>query len=248
MADIAALAEEFEDLEIDLKGATLSVVTPDIWLEEMYFGSFQIVLEWGESGHGPRYSVVAKDPQPASSNDEVTHPHVSGGTLCEGDGSLAIRNALKQGRLLDFFTLVKQVLETYNPDSAYVSISRWSGGEDCSDCGYSMSDDNSWCCDRCGTSVCDDCRKNCADCEMTLCSGCSSSCNECGESFCRRCLEYQPGSQVLICKQCLKKGEDSDEEDVSPADNPAGESSADGDGCPAPATDTVCLEEALIPA
>jgi hypothetical protein len=247
MADIAALTKEFEKLEIDLKETTLSVVTPDIWLEDMYLGSFQIVLDWSEIGRGPCYTVVAKEPQPASSNDEVTHPHVSGNTLCEGDGSLAIRSALKQGRLLDFFTLVKQVLETYNSDSAYVSLSRWNGGEDCGDCGDSMTADESWCCEHCSTSICDDCRKNCNECDVNLCSGCCWPCHECEENFCRRCLVFRPGTQILICKQCLKKGENSDENE-SPADDPALGSAKSGDECTAPADDSVCLEEALVPA
>ena len=51
----------------------------------------------------------------------------AGETLCEGEGSTAIHKAIAQGSHLDFFTLAKQILETYNPDSAYVALSRWNG-------------------------------------------------------------------------------------------------------------------------
>jgi hypothetical protein len=245
-ADLAALEDEFEKVELNLQEKKLSVVTSAIELEDTYLGPFRIVLHWEEIGQGPCYDVIAEDPQPADANDDVTHPHVSGETLCEGEGSTAIRKAIAQGRLLDFFTLVKQILETYNPESAYVAISRWNGGEDCYECGYSMSQDSSWGCERCSTTLCDDCRKVCEDCETTLCSSCSSSCHDCDGTFCRRCLEFRPGTKILVCKHCLEKGKPTDDE--IPADDPAGESPAGGDGCPPPAADPVRLEEALVPA
>jgi hypothetical protein len=77
-----------------------------------------------------------------------THPHVREKLLCEGDGAASIRRALAEGRLLDFFTLVRQVLETYNPGSAYVELSRWNGVT-CKDCGYIMPGDGYGTCDLC---------------------------------------------------------------------------------------------------
>ncbi len=41
--------------------------------------------------------------------------------------------ALTEGRLLDFFMIVRQVLQTYSPDSPYVSLDDWYGRQ-CSDC------------------------------------------------------------------------------------------------------------------
>lgn len=246
-ADLAALEDEFEEVELNLQEKKLSVVTSAIELEGTYLGPFRIVLNWEEIGQGPCYDVIATDPQPADANDDVTHPHVTGESLCEGEGSIPIRKAIAQGRLLDFFTLVKQILETYNPDSAYVALSRWNGGEDCYECGYSMSHDESWGCERCSTTLCDDCRKICEDCESSLCSGCYSPCSDCDGAFCRGCLEFRPGTKVLICKQCLEKGETSDD-DETPASPEAKQSH---EGCPcasAAAPDSVCLEEALVPA
>ena len=54
--------------------------------------------------------------------------------LCEGEGRLPVLRALEQGRLLDFFLLVRNVLSTYNPDGAHLPLSRWRGAP-CTDCG-----------------------------------------------------------------------------------------------------------------
>jgi hypothetical protein len=246
-ADLAALDQEFVEVQLNLQEKKLSVLTSPIELEDTYLGPFRIRLHWEEIGQGPCYEVIAEDPHPADANDDVTHPHVSGETLCEGEGSTAIRKAIAQGRLLDFFTLVKQILETYNPDSAYVSLSRWSGGRDCYDCGTSISDEESWCCSRCSESVCDSCHSSCAACDETLCGGCSASCQDCRGILCRGCLEFRPGSRVLVCNDCLEKGEESDD-DETPA-SPEAEQPHEGCPCGAAApADSLRLEETLVPA
>ena len=63
--------------------------------------------------------MIALDPHPAALNDAVTHPHVSDERLCTGDAGAAIQAALAAGRVFDFFTLVRSVLVTYNPESPY---------------------------------------------------------------------------------------------------------------------------------
>ncbi len=40
---------------------------------------------------------------------------------------IRIRTALEQGRLCDFFSLVRSILNTYSPDSPYVSLYDWCG-------------------------------------------------------------------------------------------------------------------------
>ena len=244
-ADLAALEAEFVEVDLNLQEKKVSLLTSPIELEGTYLGPFRILLHWHEIGHGPCYAVTAKDPHPADGHDDVTHPHVTGERLCEGDGSVAIRKAIAQGRLLDFFTLVKQILETYNPDSAYVALARWSGGADCHDCGSSISDEESWCCTRCSEAVCDSCRSSCETCDDTLCSECYTSCRECSGNYCRSCLEFRPGTQILVCNNCLEKGEKSDD-DETPTDDPSGESPAGGNASPPPASLPLRLEEALV--
>lgn len=244
-ADLAALEEEFVEVEVNIQDKKLLVLTSPIELEDTYLGTFRIVLHWEAIGKSACYEVVAEDPHPADGYDHVTHPHVADETLCEGEGSAAIRKALAQGRFLDFFTLVKQILETYNPASAYVSLSRWNGGRDCYDCGGQISADESWCCSRCSATVCDCCHSSCEACEETLCSGCCTSCSECNGTFCRDCLEFRFGSRVLVCSDCLEKGNTSDD-DETPT-NPEAEQS--DEECASGATsppDSLCLEEAFV--
>src|SRR5436190_15475797 len=50
MADLAALDQEFADLEIDLDEHELSVRTESIVLEGVYLGPFRIVLAWNRIG------------------------------------------------------------------------------------------------------------------------------------------------------------------------------------------------------
>ena len=51
-ADLAALEDEFEDVELNLQQKKLSVVTSDIELEDVYLGPFRIVLHWENIGQG----------------------------------------------------------------------------------------------------------------------------------------------------------------------------------------------------
>src|SRR4029078_3338290 len=99
----------------------LSVITEAILLDGVYLGPFEIQLNWSRAPDSDRicYRVMAEDPHPAESRDNVTHPHVMDELLCEGDGKHAIRLALSEGRLLDFFTLVAGLLRTHQPESPF---------------------------------------------------------------------------------------------------------------------------------
>jgi len=121
--DLLAIRQEFDEVTIDLATHEICVTTEPIVLEDIGLGAFQIRLDWQRLG-GPRhpYRVVALDPHPAARNDEVTHPHVQGEQLCEGEGRSAIAAALAECRLLDFFLLVSQVLRTYGRGNAYVEL------------------------------------------------------------------------------------------------------------------------------
>ena len=142
-ADLVALDEEFAEVSFDRRGQTISVTTEPIELEGVYLGPFEIRLDWSDlaEGHPGNYRVIAVDANPAAANESVTHPHVQDEAVCEGEGRQPIRKALEQGRLLDFFVIVANLLRTYNSDSPYVSLSDWHGVE-CADCGTTVSDDD----------------------------------------------------------------------------------------------------------
>ena len=122
VAELQQVRQEFVDsFEYHHKDRTLSVQTDDIELHDEYLGPFEIRLDLAAIGQpDPRrtYKVIAVDPHPAAGDDGITHPHVSDEKLCEGEASLAIRNALKGGRLGDFSAGGWRVGGTYNPGSA----------------------------------------------------------------------------------------------------------------------------------
>ena len=206
--DLVALKEEFEGLEYDLRTCWLSVVTEPIVLGGIDLGAFEIQLQWDQlaRSEAPTYRVVAKDPHPAESRENVTHPHVMDQVLCEGDGRHAIRQALAQGRLLDFFTLIAGILRTYNQESPFVELALWHGSM-CSDCGAGMSDDEGYSCQKCGEIVCSDCESLCGGCDDSYCSACMSVCAACDDNYCLPCLATCHGCQARICSGCLNENE-----------------------------------------
>lgn len=198
--DLQALEQEFGDLDDDRKFLRLSIVTDPITLEGVYLGPFEIRLQWASSS--PTYRVIAKDPHPSESRDNVTHPHVMDEVLCEGDGHHAIKQALSQGRLLDFFTLVTGILKTYNPDSPFVELALWRGCS-CSDCGTLVEEDYCYSCDKCHADICGECEARCCDCDESHCSDCIGSCAACEDNYCRRCLQSCQGCHRFVCSGCL---------------------------------------------
>jgi hypothetical protein len=202
--DLVALHEEFVQIDYDRSGGWLSVTTEPIELEGIYLGPFEVRLDWRRDEQA--YRIIAKDPHPPESRENVTHPHVMDEILCEGDGRQAIRQALAQGRLLGFFTLVAGILRTYNPESPFVELALWYG-QSCSDCGAVVSDDDCFVCQRCGSALCEGCKISCCGCEDSCCSGCTASCAACDERFCRRCLRSCQQCRGCVCSSCLDEQE-----------------------------------------
>jgi hypothetical protein len=199
--DLRSLEDEFDCIEVNLREQTLSITTEPIVLEEIQFGAFTIVLDWTKiHDHWP-YRVVANDPHPARSNEDVTHPHVSSEKLCEGNAHLAIRNALEEGRLFDFFVILRQILRTYNPSSPYVSIENWHGVP-CHDCG-SLTGDEYDVCHTCESMICFDCSNSCDDCGERCCGRCLDTCRGCDRSFCPHCLRDCEACGNPFCQECL---------------------------------------------
>ena len=237
-ADLAALCEEFDEATIDLEEKTISILTQPIRLEEVALGRFKIVLNWDQIGQKRAYEALAEDPNRPEYDDEVTHPHVRNGVLCEGDGAIAIKSALLQGRLLDFFLLVQNVLSTYNGASAYVAIERWHGAT-CADCGYELDSDHG-ACERCEVALCGECSALCSICDRYLCADCLRECSSCNGSFCRSCLHDGPES-TLFCETCLERKNPDDEGDPTiPGENE--------DAIPVLEADALCLVETAVPA
>lgn len=213
-AELIALQTEFEDVEVNLQEGRLSAVTEAIELDEVPLGCFRIILDWKSepicSSQSP-YRIEALDPNGPEYRSHITHPHVSSEQLCEGEAKFALRQALQDGRLTDYFQIINQVLHTYNSQSPYASLDEW-GGTTCQDCGSNipsdcshcvgcggaMCDDCSTCCSICETSGCVACLSVCPGCESQICSDCSNACRECHKEICSECFNHTNG----LCKDC----------------------------------------------
>lgn len=247
-ADLVTLGNEFDALSFDQRRRTLSITTEPIELDGVYLGPFEIQLDWGDltGGHPNNYRVIAIDAHPAATNDSVTHPHVQDEAVCEGEGRQMIRSALEQGRLLDFFVIVANLLRTYNSGSPYVSLSDWHGAE-CADCGATMSDDGLRTCEKCETTVCGGCYQNCSDCDGTYCDECTTSCDGCEETRCRSCVAVCSVCHDEFCEACLNDDERC--YNCHEKENEATEASDSDIDCRAPAAvQPNCLGEAVVPA
>jgi len=204
--DLLALQKDFEELDYDLRGRWLSVTTEPITLEGIYLGPFEIRLDWGRMSGDPAYRVIANDPHPAESRDTVTHPHVMDERLCEGDSRQAIRQAVVQGRLLDFFTLVANGVRSYNDDSPFVALALWHGGS-CADCGAAVDEDDRYTCQKCEEAICGNCEVTCSGCDDACCSQCIMGCEVCDDNYCRGCLDACKGCRQRVCSNCLEEDE-----------------------------------------
>ncbi len=208
--DLEALEEEFPSVELTFRPDRITVETEPVELGGHDLGPFRIVLDLADLQEAYPYQVIAVDPRPSGINPDVPHPHVSGVRLCEGEGRQALRHALRTGRLLDFFVLVRQVLNTYNDASAYVRLDEWEGIA-CHDCGVSVESDMAYGCTACGGNLCGDCALSCRTCDESFCGGCLTDCQECDESFCRSCVRSCADCDRRCCRECLDEEERCDE-------------------------------------
>jgi hypothetical protein len=250
--DLIALHDEFDDVRCDRRGRTISVTTEPITLEEVYLGPFEIHLDWDDlATYGPdNYRVIALDSNPAASDDSVTHPHVQDEVLCAGEGQQPIRQALEQGRLLDFFLIVANLLRTYNAASPYVAISEWHGVR-CADCGSTTYDDERWTCDKCETTVCGDCYFNCPGCDRIFCSECVTRCEGCDQLHCNVCIRQCSCCGDDRCKGCLDDEErcaDCHDQETEEDEEPVTDASCGEDRTPSTALQPHCMGQAVVPA
>jgi hypothetical protein len=216
------LREEFSEAQLDLREKTISVTTDPITLESVSLGTFHIELDLKGGDQSLNYRVIATEPYTASNDEDVTHPHVRSETLCEGEGTVPINRALEEGRLSDFFQIVCQILETYNPSSAYVELESWDGPS-CIACGYSMGSDDGTRCSSSGDDVCNGCAITCPDCESDFSPNYTDRCNSCLDEFCQHCLEE---GRCHACWEKLREEELEAEERCAEARPGGGECAA----------------------
>lgn len=201
LAELVAITKDFDDVEFLPRPDLLCAVTPPVELENVELGRFRIELELGRLPQTNCLRVLALDPNPADSDSSVTHPHVRYQRLCAGDGDAPLRRALEQRRLYDACVLVRQILQSYGPDSAYVTLDRWHGSS-CEDCGSYLPAEESTYCQACESNVCFDCSSCCERCHSSFCCGCLSDCPSCGHTTCHNCQEACAGCRREVCLDC----------------------------------------------
>jgi hypothetical protein len=201
--ELMAVDSEFDDLTCDFEAEELCVTTPSVTLEGISLGRFEIRLHWNQRDNPLAYRVIALDPNPAVSNESIMHPHVSGEeAVCEGDGRPAIRAALNEGRLADFFLLVWRLLDTYAPGRAFVELRDWFGVS-CHECGTHLHEDDRCTCSRCDELFCSECMCICSHCDDVFCAGCISRCQNCDGKVCGSCRRACAICGSIVCPECL---------------------------------------------
>jgi len=200
--ELEQLHDEFATVTYLKEEGKLRVETPAITLADVELGSFAIDFKKEKSGPSINdFAITALDANPASQNENVTHPHVKDGELCAGDAKAPIKIALESGRLADVFLLIQSTLQTYNPQSAYVKLSDWHGVP-CSDCARSVDSEESYSCNRCGNSLCEQCFSSCSSCSSSFCPGCVQGCSACKVDCCEACLDLSEGNGEPLCRDC----------------------------------------------
>ena len=227
--ELRQVSREFGNLTITAD--RVSVRTEPITLEHqgisVALGPFDLVLEYPRGALAARggnrvfdLRIRAVEPNPAHDHDDITHPHVRGNSLCEGEAAAAIRYALDEGRLADVFAIVDATLHTYNPGSPYVKIERWTAivcplcGQRtldtavCSDCGAQVCTSCIATCGVCGQQACKNCIGTCACCgDVKACDNCSSTCSagcEHKDHLCVGCKTKCSVCSVDLCCHCLR--------------------------------------------
>ena len=206
LGELRQLAEEFDDVRCDLKAGTVSAVVGPVTLEGVRLGRFRLVLDLSRLGPDADAGAVraeALDPNPASSDAGVTHPHVRDGRICAGEGEAPVRTALREGRLSDAFLILRGVLYHYAEDSPYVRLDEWDGTA-CSSCGDRVAAGDSYHCDGCGDDVCDGCSSVCRHCDEVRCDGCLEPCAACRSRCCSGCREATGPDDREVCPACRR--------------------------------------------
>jgi len=146
--ELRGLEQEFHGVTLDLAETTLTVTTEPIVLNEVVLGRFELRWNWERLRTDDALSVVALEPWHPDGRDDLTHPHVMDDRLCVGEDWQALEAALSAGRLSDYFVILRQVLQTYNFDSAYLALSHWSAVT-CADCGSEVAERQRRSCEQC---------------------------------------------------------------------------------------------------
>lgn len=225
--------------EVKFRNGMLSVRINNVSLsdneETVDLGDFWVHLNLRDPING----LGVKPTEEPDSSVGTYHPHMSGDSLCLGEGDDLTIDCLNQGRLEDYFRIVEAVLRTYNEGSAYTELSDWynpdhEGESYCESCETWNSEDSVSYCESCSTNCCDNCDTGgdiCTECDDWKCENCSTTCDGCKETLCNECKSE--------CRDCVKDFCNSCLNDCSKCDDPLCDSCESScEGC----SDIICEE------
>jgi len=210
MDEINAIVDEWP--EVKYKNDILSVKIDDVSVsdenEEVDLGSFWMHLNLTD----PLETLRIESIDEIRSEGGYCHPHVSGSKLCKGDGVDLSIDALRQGRLEDYFRVIEAVLRTYNGGSPHEELRQWydPSHEDqslCNGCDDWYHNDYMIWCEMCQESYCENCANGggeCSGCHKYVCGHCSSSCSDCGNTVCDNCKLTCDCCGEAVCQECCR--------------------------------------------
>jgi hypothetical protein len=198
LSDLKSISKEFPLLKLDHDVLTVNTDPIELAFDGYVcpLGPFSIMvdLEAVAIGATEAFDVTALEPH-WNQDKSFTHPHITGTSLCTGDGTTSVKRALFDGRYYDFFIIVNAVLTNYNDRSPYAKLATWkctvpvpnsaSENEDqdaddsnpdevdvCALCNNSIEPDTGGTCDHCSGRTCDDCLVHCEASGQWLCQHC----------------------------------------------------------------------------
>lgn len=202
LEELTQLHDEFDGVAITQAEGQIRVEIPPVTLAGVYLGAFAIEFRLKDGTPTlANFEIVALDSQPANSDSQIVHPHLRDNELCPGDAKVPIRVALESGRLVDAFLLIRATLQTYNRQSAYVTLDKWFGVT-CSDCNECVDAESTYLCEGCHCTLCSHCVSSCNSCSTSYCPECISGCAGCNADYCSGCLEESESNQSRYCRHC----------------------------------------------
>lgn len=239
--ELTALEHEFERVAIEPQRTRILLTTERIVLKGLDLGPFELVWNWSKLGAAEELQVVALEPCRPNDRSDVTHPHVQDHLLCEGEASVPLEQALRSGRLGDYFAILQQTLKTYNPSSPYVHVEDWFSRR-CSSCNDTMDECDESDCHACGEVLCCDCIACCAECHSSTCRSCLDACPECHRDICAGCQPEGGFRNGVVCESCQSSKE---QDEAATTDDEEENSGTDAAGA---AVQSVCLGQVAVPA
>lgn len=208
LQDLGQIRQEYGGLDYFADEAMLAVTTPSVALQGLDLGRFRIelnVLSLGRRARKSFYEIRTLDLRCAASNGGACHPHVLFGHLNAREFTEPIREAKLMGRIADFFNLIVQALQSYDPSTAYVKIQDWHKVF-CSQCHAELQEGEHLFCEGCDEYCCQRCQVQCPDCGKRVCQNCQSVCHLCGGILCSHCISSCALCGAGTCQRCLQAG------------------------------------------